>query len=80
MPVTVEGDGTVGLRYVLIDPASGAVVASGEAEGEGGAFTVSVGADVTATLFPSVYQLYLLGYSDAISQVNEQRVDLTVGI
>ncbi|MEJ7762703.1 MAG: ABC transporter substrate-binding protein [Thermomicrobiales bacterium] len=80
IPVTVEGDGTLGLRYILIDPASGAVVASGEADGQGGAFTVSVGADVTATLFPSVYQLYLLGYSDAISQVNEQRVDLTVGI
>ena len=80
VPVTVEGPGTLALQYVLIDPATGAVAAAGEAEGSDGQFTVSIGSDVTATLFPSIYQLYLLAVSDEISQVSEQRVDLNVGI
>ncbi len=77
--VTVDGPGSLTLDYVLIDPATGGVAASGRAEGDGSQFTVSIGADVTATLFPSVYQLYLLAASDELSRVTEQRVDLNVG-
>jgi peptide/nickel transport system substrate-binding protein len=80
VPVSVEGPGTLTLDYVLIDPATGAVAASGRADGEGNQFTVSISADVTATLFPSVYQLYLLAASNELSRVAEQRVDLNVGI
>lgn len=80
VPVTVEGPGTLTLDYVLIDPATGGVAASGRADGEGNQFTVSISADVTATLFPSVYQLYLLAASSELSRVTEQRVDLNVGI
>ncbi|MGI8642507.1 MAG: ABC transporter substrate-binding protein [Thermomicrobiales bacterium] len=80
IPVTVDGPGALALQFVLVDPATGGVAASGTVEGTDGQFVVSIGADVTATLFPSVYQLYLLAASDAVSQVSEQRVDLNIGI
>ncbi|HEV2106996.1 MAG TPA: hypothetical protein VGR16_01890, partial [Thermomicrobiales bacterium] len=80
VPVTVNGPGALTLDYVLIDPTTGGVIASGRAEGDGVQFTVSIGTDVTATLFPSVYQLYLLAASDELSRVTEQRVDVNVGI
>lgn len=80
VPVTIDGPGELALQYILIDPATGSVAAAGTAEGESGQFTVSIGSDITAALFPSVYQLYLLAVSDAVSQVSEQRVDLNVGI
>jgi len=79
--VTVEGPGELALRYILVDPAQGTVAASGEATpGEPGNFTVSIGADVTSTLFPSLYQLYLLASSDVLAQVGEQRLDLEIGL
>ncbi|MDP9471998.1 MAG: hypothetical protein M3Q71_15260, partial [Chloroflexota bacterium] len=81
VPVTVTGPGALTVRYVLVDPAAGAVATSGEATpGAGGSFTVTIDAATVATLFPSVYQLYLLASSDAISQVAEQRVDLSIGL
>lgn len=81
LQVQVNGPGTVSLQYTLIDPAAGVVVTSGVADGgEGGAFTVNVDPAATATLFPGLYQLYLLASSDAIAQVSELRVDLEVGV
>jgi len=78
VPITVEGPGALSLRYVLIDPAAGVVLTSGEAEGQDGSFAVTVDSSVTAALFPGVYQLYVLASSDAISQVAEQRVDVEI--
>jgi hypothetical protein len=68
------------LRWLLIDPATGGVVASGDATaGDGaGAFQVAIGADVTGTLFPGLYQLYLAASSDAVALVSERQVDLEV--
>jgi hypothetical protein len=81
LPVQVDGPGAISLQFTLIDPAAGAVVTSGVAEGgDGGAFTVNVDPNATATLFPGLYQLFLLASSDAISQVAEQRVDLSIGV
>jgi peptide/nickel transport system substrate-binding protein len=81
LQVQVDGPGTIALQYTLIDPSAGAVVTSGAAEGgDAGAFTVNVDPNATATLFPGLYQLYLLASSDAISQVAEQRVDLSIGV
>jgi hypothetical protein len=72
------------LRYALIDPsaadADASVVASGEAAGADGSFSVEIGADVTAALFPSVYQLFLLASSDELARVTERAVDLPVGV
>ncbi|MBA2277570.1 MAG: hypothetical protein H0W06_07370, partial [Chloroflexia bacterium] len=80
VPVTVEGPGTLALQYWLVDPTQGTVVAQGTSEGAVGAFTVAVGADVTATLFPGLYQLWLLAASDQMATVTEQRLDLNIGI
>jgi len=81
LAVTVAGPGELALRYALIDPAAtaeAAIVTTGEATGEGGAFTVEIGPEVTGALFPSIYQLYLLGSSSEMAQVAERRVDVEV--
>jgi peptide/nickel transport system substrate-binding protein len=76
---TVDGPGTVALRYLLLDPAVGEVVASGDAEaGPDGAFSVTIPADVTGSLFPGFYQLFLAAESDALALIDERRVDLEV--
>ena len=82
VPVTVTGPGELSVTFVLVDPAAGTVVAGGAATpgAAPGQFDVAVGPEVTATLFPSVYQLYLLASSSELSQVAEQRVDLNVGL
>jgi hypothetical protein len=50
---------------------------AGDAPGE---FSVTIPADVTATLFPAFYELYLAATSDELAQVTERRVDLEVGL
>jgi peptide/nickel transport system substrate-binding protein len=76
----VSGPGTLDLRYLLLDPAEGQVVISGPAEAGAapGEFTVTIPADVTGTLFPTFYDLYLAATSDELAQVTERRVDLEV--
>ena len=80
IPVTVSGPGALSLRYVLVDPSQGTVATAGDATGGGGNFTVDLDPAVTSTLFPSIYQLYLLASSDAIAQVAERRLDLEIGV
>ncbi len=76
---TVTGPGTLGLQYLLLDSAVGEVVASGDADETGsGEFTVTIPADVTGSLFPGFYQLFLAANSDSLAQVTERRVDLEV--
>ena len=76
--------GALSLRYALIDPSaadpSAAIVASGDATGSDGTFSVEIGPEVTATLFPSVYQLYVLAASDQLARVTERAVDLPIGV
>ena len=81
IPVVVDGPGTLGLRWLLIDPASGMSVAEGDAApgATAGTFDVTIGADVAATLFPGPYQLYLAASSDALALVTERKVDVEVG-
>lgn len=77
--VSAHGPGRVAVRYLLLDPATGDVVVSGTAEpGATGGFDVTVPADVTGTLFPGFYQLYLAAESDELARVTERRVDLEV--
>jgi peptide/nickel transport system substrate-binding protein len=79
--VNVTGPGKLTVLYTLVDAAASKVVTSGDAKaGSGGAFTVSIGQDVTANLFPGLYQLYILAASDAIAEVAEQRLDLQIGV
>ena len=75
----VTGPGTLGLQYLLLDPAVGEVVTSGLAEVVGeGAFAVTIPADVTGSLFPGFYELYLAAESDSLALISERRIDLEV--
>jgi peptide/nickel transport system substrate-binding protein len=77
--VQVEGPGTLGLRYVLVDPVAGTIVASGEAgPSSGGQFTVPLSQEKTSGLAPGVYQLSLAAFSDEIATLAERIVDIEV--
>ena len=76
--VTVEGPGALGLRYILLDPATGAIVKSGEAEGSGGDFIVRLDSQTTADLAPGLYNLFLAAFSDQVAALTERKVDLDV--
>lgn len=77
--VTISGPGELGLRYLLVDPAAREVVDSGEARAAGnGRFVVSIPASVTGTLFPGLYEVDLLAYSDAVARVEERVVQVDV--
>lgn len=78
--VPVTGPGTIAVRYLLIDPATGSVVTSGDAApgANAGEFSVTIPADITGGLFPGPYQLELAASSDAVGLVSERQVDLEV--
>nr|MBA3644517.1 hypothetical protein [Chloroflexia bacterium] len=81
LPVTVQGPGALSVQYALVDPAQGTIATSGAATGgDGGAFVVDLDPAITSTLFPGIYQLFLIASSDAIAQVAEQRVDFEIGV
>ncbi len=72
--VTVDGPGELGVRYLVIDPAGGGVVGSGEARAGGeGRFTVPL-----EGLTAGVYRLELAAYSDQLAFLTERRVDIEV--
>ena len=78
IPVAVDGPGTVGLRYLLFDPATRTVVDTGDARGSGGRFVVEIDRGVTGDLFPGLYELTLLAHSDAVARVVERTLDVDV--
>jgi peptide/nickel transport system substrate-binding protein len=84
IPVAAEGPGALAIRYALVDPSSAdpetTIVASGEATGSDGSFTVEIAPDVSALLFPGVYQLYVLASSDQLARVTERVVDVPIGV
>ena len=74
---TVDGPGTVGLRYLLLDPAVDEVLQTGPATDAGnGTFSVTIPGDLVP--FPGFYELYLAADSDELARVSERRVDLEV--
>jgi peptide/nickel transport system substrate-binding protein len=77
---SVKGPGRLGLRYLLVDPSTRSVVTTGEARpGTGeGEFVVSLPAELTTKLFPGLYQMSLVAYSDSIAFVVDRTVDIDV--
>jgi peptide/nickel transport system substrate-binding protein len=81
IPVQVNGPGEVSLQYTLVDPAAGEVLVTDQAEGTGeGSFEVNIDSAITDTLFPGIYQLFLLASSTEIARVAQQQVDLQVDL
>jgi peptide/nickel transport system substrate-binding protein len=79
--VAVSGPGELSLQYTFVDPAAGMVLETGIAEPSGdGTFTVNVDPGVSATLFPGLYQLFVIAASSEIAQVAQQRIDLEIGV
>ena len=80
IPVQVTGTGRLGLRYLLLDPGTRDVVMMGEATAGSspGRFRVSIPRDVTSELFPGLYELSLVAYSDSVALVVERIVDVDV--
>ncbi len=75
----VEGPGSLGVRYLLLDLAAGEVVASGEATRlSPGEFAVELDGSFTAGLTSTLYQLFLAAHSDEISQITERRINIAV--
>jgi peptide/nickel transport system substrate-binding protein len=81
VPVKVNGPGELAVQFTLVDPATPEIVTAGTAPmNPNGTATIEIGADVTGTLFPGLYQLYILASSTDIAQVAQQRVDLNIGV
>ncbi len=80
IPVTVTGEGTLALTYLLLDPATGTVVQQGSADpgATPGTFVVTLPAEVTGQLFPGLYRLSLAASSDATALITERTVDVEV--
>ncbi len=77
--VRADGPGEVGIRFAFVDPVVREVVYSGEAERTGaGAYTVSIPGNVSGNLFPGLYQLSLVAYSDTLATVTDRLIDVDV--
>ncbi len=80
LKVQVQGPGKTGLQYLLFDTAARTVIARGEAEqrGEPTEFYLSIDSSITSKLFPGLYELHLIAYSDAIAKTALRTVDVDV--
>ena len=77
--VRAGGPGELGLRFVLVDPVAREVIFSGDAGRSGaGAFTVAIPGKATDSLFPGLYRLLLVVYSDTVASVTDRLVDVDV--
>ena len=74
--VQVDGPGALGLQYTLFDPAENRVLDAGQAHPVGdGVFNIVLSL-YHQGLQPGLYQLFLGGYSDAVSSMTQRRIDL----
>ncbi len=77
--VRVTGPGKVGVRFVFVDPVVREVIYSGDGVSTGSSdFVVAIPGKATDSLFPGLYQLSLVAYSDTIATVTDRLVDVDV--
>ncbi len=73
----VQGPGNLGVRYVLLDPVTGTIVTSGDAQRVSASqYTILFQPETTAGLNPGLYHLFITTFSDEISSLAERRVDI----
>ncbi len=79
--VTVNGPGELSVQYTFVDPTIGAVLATAAAEPQpDGTFLISIDPSVSGSLFPGLYQVFVLAASSELAQVAQQRIDLEIGV
>jgi peptide/nickel transport system substrate-binding protein len=77
--VHADGPGGLGIRFVFVDPVVREVIYASDAERtSAGEFTVLIPGDVTEDLFPGLYQLSLVVYSDTLATVTDRLIDVDV--
>ncbi len=76
----VEGPGRLGVYYLFVDPVTDEVLQAGETESDpvSGRFQVPLDGEFTAQLFPGLYRLYLVAYSDEVALISEYRAEVEV--
>ncbi len=75
----LAGPGPLALRYVLVDPAQGTLVTSGQADPVSAtSFTIKLDKALTSQLKAGLYNLFLAASSEEVSILAERQVDLTV--
>ena len=77
--VEINGKGTLGLHWVLVDTSTAAIVQSGDAQkGADNRFHVKLDGTSTAKLKAGLYRLSLAAYSDAIVTLAQRDVDVPI--
>ena len=71
--VELSGEGELGLRYVIVDPSSGEIIATGEASRTSGdQFIISIGPEISSKMRAGLYKLYMAAFSDQLSSISEK--------
>ena len=75
--IELSGPGEMAIQYVVQEPATGKLVATGSATTVSkNRFEIKIPADMLGTLEGDLYHLFLAAYSDQLSTLLERRVDL----
>ena len=74
--LTVDGPGVIDVRYLLIDPSNGSVLAKGITNKTDNAYNLTIPSEVTGKMVNGIYHLFLVGSSDRVSSLAERRVDI----
>ncbi len=78
MTISVSGAGTITVKWMLVDPASGKVLLKGEATPSAGAFVISLPESVTEELTPYyTYSLVVIAYSDQVAMPDVETATIT---
>lgn len=76
--INLTGPGKLGIRILLIDPYTGAVIYQEEMVARAGTFSITMPSDIMEKLEPGIYQLRLIAYSDLTSLITERIIELSV--
>jgi|TARA_B100000315_G_scaffold69662_1_gene63464 peptide/nickel transport system substrate-binding protein len=75
--VEISGPGELSADYLLLDPAQGMILKTGEAEKTSPtSFAIQLSSQDTSAMQTGIYYLYTLAYSDSISSLAERRTDI----
>jgi peptide/nickel transport system substrate-binding protein len=78
---TLSGPGELALHYLVVDAATGKIIAQGEAEARSATeFSVKLSGDETFELDPGLYRLVLAASSDSLAQLTEHEVEVEADI